>query len=192
MLLERKVLKNPVKLRIIKWILMVEEKRNWMLWVVKELVLEWNNEGPMKEWVIYSWMEVTLTFLGKEGWKSIAKGWVYLASGAPSALSIRWALVSFCRKWRSSPRSQGWWGKEKLERFDPLGAQADKRCTSGDEWPRRRWELWIGGGFIALNLHGSVPCSLSFKVDKTSLLETGKHFDDPLDHNPGQEQPCSK
>lgn len=133
MLLERKVLKNPIKLKIIKRILMVEEKRNWMLWVVKELVLEWNNEGAMKEWVIYSWMEVTLTFLGKEGWKSIAKGWVYLASGAPSALSIRWALVSFCRKWRSSPCSQGWWGKEKLERFHPLGAQADKRCTSGDE-----------------------------------------------------------
>lgn len=131
-------LKNkPQKLRMEKWILMAEEKRNWMLWVMKELVLAWSNEGVMKELVVCSWMEVTPTPLGKEGWKSIAKGWVYLASGACNALSIRWASVSFRGKERSSQFYQGSWGrivKEKLESFPHPNALCDKRRTSGDEW----------------------------------------------------------
>lgn len=183
-------------MRIKKGISMAEEKRNWMLWVMKELVVEWNNEGAMKELRVCSWMEVTPTPLGRERWKSIAKGWVYLASDAPNALSISWALVSFCRKWRSSQCYQGSWGrsmKEKLERFPLLNALADKRCTNGDEWTSIRWGLLIVGGSIVLNLHGCVPCShvegLSSKIDKSPfLLETGKHFDNPLDHNPAQKQ----
>lgn len=76
--------------------------------------------------------------------------------------------------------------KEKLEMFPPLDALADKRCTSGDGWTPVK-----AGGFIVLNLHGCVLCShvecLPPKVDKTPfLLGTGKHFDDPLGHNPGQ------
>lgn len=141
--------KTPVKLRIKKGILMAEEKRNWMLWVMKELVLEWSSERSTKELGVCSWVEVTPTPLGREGWKSIAKGWVYLSSDAPNALSIRWALVSFCRKWRSSQWYHGSWGKstkEKLEIFPPLNALADKRCTSGDEWTTTRWGLLIGGG----------------------------------------------
>lgn len=122
-------LKESLKLRMKKLILMAGERgAGWF---------EMRSGGTGYGSYALSWIEVTSTFLGKEGWESIAKSWVYLTKHVYNAVSNRWALGSFCRKWRSSQCYQGLWGssmKKKRERFPHLNGLDDKRCVGEDKW----------------------------------------------------------
>lgn len=90
----------------------VEGEKNGFWWEEKKGTgcFEMSSGGIGGGGYVWSWMEMRPTLLGKKGWKFIAKSWVYLAKDAYNAVSNRWALVSFCRKWRSSQCYQRSWG----------------------------------------------------------------------------------